>query len=98
MDVQVAMPLAHDIAENARPKTDEFIENVMRPAVQDLINILEKQADEMSKKVQNVPISSVLCSRFAIHCSWGLLRSIVRCIDYALAAMIIILRTSDTPA
>ncbi len=49
--MQVAMPLAHDIAENARPKTDEFIENVMRPAVQDLIATLEKQADEMSKKV-----------------------------------------------
>ena len=50
------MPLAHDIAENARPKTDEFIENVMRPAVQALIATLEKQADEMSKKVQNIPI------------------------------------------
>ena len=48
----MAVPLAHDIADNARPKTDEFIENVMRPAVQDLIATLEKQADEMSKKVQ----------------------------------------------
>ena len=54
MGMQVALPLAHDIAENARPKTEEFIENVMRPAVQDLIETLEKQADEMSKKVQNV--------------------------------------------
>ena len=45
------MPLAHDIADNARPETDKFIENVMRPAVQDLIQTLEKQADEMSKKV-----------------------------------------------
>lgn len=51
MGMQVAMPLAHDIADNARPKTEEFIENVMRPAVQDLIKTLEKQADEMSKKV-----------------------------------------------
>ena len=55
MIVQVAMPLAHDIADNARPKTDEFIENVMRPAVQDLIATLEKQADEMSKKVHISP-------------------------------------------
>ena len=49
--LQVAMPLAHDVEENARPKTDEFIENVMRPAVEDLIKTLEVQADEMSKKV-----------------------------------------------
>ncbi len=48
----MAMPLAHDIEENARPKTDEFIENVMRPAVEDLISTLEKQADEMSRKVR----------------------------------------------
>ncbi len=47
------MPLAHDIADNARPETDKFIENVMRPAVQDLIQTLEKQADEMSKKVRH---------------------------------------------
>lgn len=45
------MPLAHDVADNARPQTDKFIEDVMRPAVEDLISILEKQADEMSKKV-----------------------------------------------
>ena len=51
--LQVAMPLAHDIADNARPETDKFIENVMRPAVQDLIQTLEKQADEMSKKVRH---------------------------------------------
>lgn len=51
------MPLAHDIADNARPKTDEFIENVMRPAVKDLIMTLEKQADEMSKKVWTPSIS-----------------------------------------
>jgi len=53
------MPLAHDIADNARPKTDEFIENVMRPAVKDLIRTLEKQADEMSKKVHFFNIISL---------------------------------------
>ena len=46
--------MAHDIADNARPETDKFIENVMRPAVKDLIETLEKQADEMSKKVCHV--------------------------------------------
>ena len=63
--LQVAMPLAHDVAENARPKTDEFIENVMRPAVQDLIKTLEKQADEMSKKVscpsQQTAFETAMC-------------------------------------
>ena len=66
----MAVPLAHDIADNARPKTDEFIENVMRPAVQDLIATLEKQADEMSKKVQ---IASLMNCQMGI-CSVALVR------------------------
>jgi len=61
------MPLAHDIADNARPKTDEFIENVMRPAVKDLIRTLEKQADEMSKKVWTSSTSLQLNKGFHLN-------------------------------
>ena len=44
-------PLAHDVAENARPETDKFTQNVLRPAVDDFITTLEKQADELAVKV-----------------------------------------------
>ena len=47
----VVSPLAHDIAENARPQTEEFIEKVLKPAVADLTATMQSQAEEIAEKV-----------------------------------------------
>lgn len=48
---RTTQPLAHDVAEGARPETDKFTQNVLRPAVEDFITTLEKQADDLAEKV-----------------------------------------------
>lgn len=56
--MQVVKPLADDVAENARPKTDEFIEKVLRPAIEDFKRMLEHSAEELAEKV--IPILYIL--------------------------------------
>ena len=67
----ILKPLAADVAENARPKTDEFINNVMRPALEDFMSTLEKQADELAEKVWGVPCVCLSPSA-CLHSSWTL--------------------------
>lgn len=58
---QVVKPLADDVAENARPKTDEFIDNVLRPAIEDFKRMLEQSADELAEQVRPLSQSLPTC-------------------------------------
>ena len=65
-------PLAHDVAEGARPETDKFTQNVLRPAVEDFISTLEHQADELAAKVRTRAwgLCSCACKPFEEPCAW----------------------------